>query len=91
MEPLTKEQASMVVETVRVAMFMKQPLAEYVAQAIGQFEAAAETYRRKAFEGGRVKRSRLGWKYEENASRMANNARMMRELRERFASWRSPP
>lgn len=91
MSPLTKEQAEMVVAIVRVAKMMDQPLATEVARTIEKLEADAESYRRKAFEGGRVKRSKLGWMYERNAEQLAKNAAMMRELRDRFASWRNPP
>lgn len=88
MSPLTKEQAEMVVSIVRVAKMMGQPLSTEVARTIEKLEEDAENYRRKAFEGGRVKRSKLGWMYVRSAEQLAKNAAMMRELRERFASWR---
>lgn len=91
MTPLTKEQAEMVKHVLYGATLAKQLLPEFVADEIRKLEADASRYRDKAFEGGRVKRSKLGWMYERSAERLAKQAAMMRELRDRFGSWQSPP
>jgi hypothetical protein len=91
MDQLTKEQAQMVALTVVYAHRFKQPLPEYVAETIAKLEADASHYRDKAFEGGRVKRSKLGWHYERSAQRLAAQAAAMRDLRNRFASWQGLP
>ena len=80
----------MIVETVRCAILMGQPLHEYVAQNITAYSGHIESAMTREYAARSAGKSPLAAAHAKALARMVDNQHRMVRLRRQFASWRGP-